>query len=150
MSKYSHYYPLCLGFIIISLGVILWMQGVFVFSYIFFGFIVFGIGLLLYIINNSDKKDQQKLKNINRPIESSPNHSNLSVIEQVIFEYLTINYGKPFTSRTLLKRKAELLVVTETLTKSNLKESLEKLYQRGLIKHDFIKKEHYYYVIKQK
>lgn len=150
MSKFSHYYPLCLGFIIISLGVILWIQGVFFFLYIFFGFIVFGIGLLLYIINNSYKKDQQKLKKINRPIESSPDHSNLSVIEKAIFEYLTINYGKPFTSRTLLKRKAELSVVTEPLTESNLKETLKKLYQRGIIKHDFIEEEHYYYVIKQK
>ena len=117
-------------------------------TYSIFGFIIIGIGLLLYFQNKSTIKDQMKLKTVNKRIDFSRNSFNLSAIENKIFDYLSINYGKPFSSQALLKRKAELSIVNETITESNLKESLEKLYKRGLIKRDFIEKEYYYYVIK--
>lgn len=166
MAKFSHYYPLCLGFTLLSMGVILGLsvisphstlttfqqiiQSLFFNFYSTLGIIIIGIGLLMYFINKSIIDDQLKLKAVNKQIESSPNSFNLSAIENAIFEYLSINYGKPFTSQTLMERKAELTSVNETITESTLKEFLEKLFKRGLIKRDFIEKEYYYYVIKPK
>lgn len=163
MSKYSHYYPLCLGSTMLFLGVILGLllisnsyqitfhliiQSMFLNIYSLLGFIIIGIGMLLYFFENKSKIiDHMKLKTINKQIDSSRNSFDLSAIENKIFEYLSINYGKPFSSQALLKRKAELSIVNETITESNLKEYLEKLYKRGFIKRDFIEKEHYYYVI---
>jgi len=116
--------------------------------YSIWGFIIIGIGLLMYFQNKSNMEDKKKLKAVKKRMDSSYISNNLSGIEDDIFKYLSINYGKPFSSQTLLKRKTEFSIANDTITESNLKDSLEVLYKQGLIKRDFIEKEYYYYFIK--
>jgi len=164
ISKYSHYYPLCLGFTTLSIGIVMGLYIISSYSYLptflliiqamfqnfysIWGFIIIGIGLLMYFQNKSNMEDKKKLKAVKKRMDSSYISNNLSGIEDDIFKYLSINYGKPFSSQTLLKRKTEFSIANDTITESNLKDSLEVLYKQGLIKRDFIEKEYYYYFIK--
>jgi hypothetical protein len=157
MPKWNHYYFICYGIILISIGILLVLTLFNPFSSTI-SFLLFIlsiclnipliIGIVFIVIGLIIRyNSKHKIQKSNKQLSSSIKSLNLSSTERDLYGYLKDNYGKPFSSQILFEKKDEILNENKRITKLNFMKCLEKIYGVGLIKRSIDNEDLFYYFI---